>query len=235
MFTYDIEVSVDDLKGFQRNLEKRVGDELAKRMLDAGAYLTRTVKNSMRKASRGKDARPGQAPYSHEFTSKGTPQQKNLRSEMRFVADPAAGEVVVGPLRFNSNVVLPGLMERGGTLKIGNARRRNRKVGHGGEIDIVGRRGSSKRLYGSGGNRRRSKGKTTRRVTGDAQGRHVVYVKLGTAAQVRRANELNELLYGAWETKVANYSPHPYLAPALDRVRSTGKFDDILDDVVGVI
>ena len=193
----------------------------------------------MRTAPRSRDAAPGQPPYAHERNSRGGTTTrngnltKNLKTEMRFVADPSSGSVVVGPLRFASNVVIPALMESGGSVKIGNVRRRHRKVGDGGEIEVVGAgEGPTALFFDTKGRRRRLTRKTTKAVRDDPLGRRVVYAKIRTTAQARRANELNELLYGTWETKVVQYAPHPYLEPALERVQATGKFDDVLGDVV---
>lgn len=235
MFTYSVEVTYDDVKRFNAELRKVVDAELAKRMLDAGAYLHRSARNMMRSVKREKDAAPGAPPYSHKLDSRGEPQ-KNIKTEMRFIADPANKSVVVGPLAFGGSTSIPAILEHGGTLTVGNKRRRNRKVGDGGEIEIVGAgEGPKAEFFDSRGRRRRLGRKTTKAVKDDGLGRRVVYAKIRTGAQARRANEINELLYGVWDRREATYSPHPFLQPAFDKVAATGKFDDVLTRVMEAI
>lgn len=233
MVTIDIELTKDDLKRLGAELTEKVGKELGRRKLDAGAYLAKAVQNSMKTTPRSRDAPAGSPPFSHSYDAHGNKLSSNLKKGIKFVADPQAGSVVVGPASFNSRVVIPALMEFGGTLQVGNSRRRERKIGDGGEIEIVGAGETPKpEFFDSRGARRRLTRKTTKAVLRDPLGRRVVYAKLRTSAQVRRANEFNELLYGSWTVQTGTYAPHPYLGPAFDRVAATGKFDDIIGELV---
>ena len=110
--------------------------------------------------------------------------------------------MVIGPVRLSSRVNVPALHEFGGRVVLKNPRRRARKVGSGGEIRIGGRAC-----------------RTTKPVQ-DRHGStvHVTYVRLRTAAQVARANDLNEALYGP-ASYMATYAPRPYMGPALAAVQ----------------
>lgn len=233
MITFSVEITNDDLKELSRDLRKAVGVQLAKRQLDAGAYTRRVVQNSMRSRPRRADSKPGSPPFAHEVNSRGESQSKNLKTEVRHIADPAAKSVVVGSLAFGNSPEIPALHEAGGSLTIGNPRRRERTIGSGGEIEVVGAGETPKATFvDTRGRKRRVSRKTTKPVKDDPLGRRVVYAKLRTAAQVRRANEFNRLLYGEWTTKEASYPARPYIAPALRRVQATGKFDEVLGDAI---
>jgi hypothetical protein len=106
--------------------------------------------------------------------------------------------VVIGPVRLSSRVNVPALHEFGGRVFLRNKRRVVRKIGSGGEIRIGGRAGR------------------TTKPTVDRHGNTVMvtYARLRTAAQVARANRLNEAVYGP-ATYTANYKPRPFMGPAL--------------------
>ena len=121
-----------------------------------------------------------------------------IRQHLYYAYDPGRGSVVIGPVRLSSRTNVPALHEFGGTVMVRNKRRRVRKIGSGGEIRIGGR---------------------ACRTTKPVQNRHgnmvqVTYVRLRSAAQVARANDLNEALYGP-ASYVATYLPRPYMGPAL--------------------
>jgi len=125
----------------------------------------------------------------------------NIRQFLYYALDPGRGSVVIGPVRLSSRVNVPALHEFGGRVVLRNPRRRVRKVGSGGEVRIGGR---------------------PCRTTKPTQDRHgntvqVTYVRLGSAAQVARANELNAALYGPAHY-MANYPPRPFMGPALTTV-----------------
>ena len=121
-----------------------------------------------------------------------------IREFLYFAYDPAAASVVIGPVRLSSRVNVPALHESGGRSINRNKRRQTRRVGSGGEIRIGGRAG-----------------RTTKPAV-DRQGRTVMvtYTRLRTSAQVARANELNEALYGP-AYYMAQYPPRPFMGPAL--------------------
>jgi len=124
-----------------------------------------------------------------------------IRQHLYYAYDPGRGSVVIGPVRLFSQVNVPALHEFGGRIVLRNRRRRVRKVGSGGEIRVGGR---------------------ACRTTKPVQDRHgntvqVTYARLRSGAQVARANELNEALYGP-ASYIATYPPRPFMGPALAAV-----------------
>ena len=124
-----------------------------------------------------------------------------IRQHLYYAYDPGRGSVVIGPVRLSSRINVPAVHEFGGTVMVRNKRRRVRKVGSGGEIRAGGR---------------------GCRTTKPVQDRHgntvqVTYARLRSAAQVARANDLNEALYGP-ASYIATYPPRPYMGPALATV-----------------
>lgn len=122
-----------------------------------------------------------------------------IREFLYFAYDPAAQSVVIGPVRLpGSRTNVPALHETGGRAIVKNRRREVRRIGSGGEIRVGGRAG-----------------RTTKPAV-DRQGRTIMvtYARLRTAAQVARANELNEALYGP-QYYMAEYPPRPFMGPAL--------------------
>lgn len=97
-------------------------------------------------------------------------------------------EVEIGPPKLVSNPA-PRILERGGTIRT-KTRRRNRKVGDGGEIRVD--RG---RMTKAGKTRFARRTATAVKTNSDFGVVTVVYAKLRTASQVRRANEINQSLY----------------------------------------
>jgi hypothetical protein len=121
-----------------------------------------------------------------------------IREFLYYAYEPAAGSVVIGPVRLSSRINVPSLHEFGGAVMVRNKRRRVRRVGCGGEIRIGGRPAR------------------TSHFGYDRFGRPVMvtYARLRTGAQVARANELNEALYGP-ASYMATYAPRPFMGPAL--------------------
>jgi hypothetical protein len=97
-------------------------------------------------------------------------------------------EVVIGPAKLIANPV-PRILERGGTIRT-KTRRRNRKVGDGGEIRVD--RG---RQTKSGKVRFAKRTSTAVKTNTDYGVATVVYAKIRTANQARRATEINHSLY----------------------------------------
>jgi hypothetical protein len=91
-----------------------------------------------------------------------------------------------------------------------NPRRRIRKLGSAGEIEIVA--GQRRRRGRFAKQRGTVSLKNTRRGTV-----RVRFAKLRTASQVRRANQINEELYGPLKAK-AIYPKRPFMGPALRQV-----------------
>jgi hypothetical protein len=125
-----------------------------------------------------------------------------IREHLYYAYEPAGRTVVIGPVRLSSRVNVPALHEFGGVSVNRNRRRKARRIGSGGEIRIGGRPCR------------------TTKPTVDRQGSTVMvtYARLSTAAQVARANELNETLYGP-AYYLASYSPRPFMGPALAAVQ----------------
>ena len=121
-----------------------------------------------------------------------------IREHLYYAYEPAGRTVVIGPVRLSSRVNVPALHEYGGRVFLRNRRRVRRKIGSGGEIRVGGRAC-----------------RTTKPAV-DRQGTtvQVTYARLRTGAQVARANELNEALYGP-ASYTANYPPRPFMGPAL--------------------
>ncbi|MBM4019876.1 MAG: hypothetical protein FJ288_16400 [Planctomycetes bacterium] len=195
-----------DREGVRRLLGTRTAAALSK----AGALVRTIARRSMRyvtslrhqqrQVAAGERKRltgepapspPGQPPHAvrpHPW----------IREFLYYAYDPAAGSVVIGPVRLSSRINVPALHEFGGTVMVRNKRRRMRKVGSGGEVRIGGRPCR------------------TSRFAYDRYGRAVMvtYARLRTSAQVARANELDEALYGP-AAYMATYPPRPFMGPAL--------------------
>jgi len=157
------------------------------------SYQLRQMERGDRKRLSGQPAPspPGQPPHAvrpHPW----------IREFLYYAYDPAAASVVIGPVRLSSRVNVPALHEFGGRLQVKNQRRVIRKIGSAGEIRIGGRAGR------------------TTKPTVDRRGHivRVTYARLRTAAQVSRANEINETLYGP-AAYMARYEPRPFMGPAL--------------------
>ena len=162
-----------------------VGRANAKVLSRAGAFIQRRAKSSIRKRKRA--SRPGEPPSSHVGT---------LRNLIYFGFDTRQRSVVVGPTPLGVTGVVPPTLEYGGpTVVKRNPRRKQRRVGDGGEIRIGGYRGA-----------------TTKRTP---DGKWVTYTKLATGAQADRANRLNEELYGPEYIGGKRIEARPYMGPAL--------------------
>jgi hypothetical protein len=97
-------------------------------------------------------------------------------------------QVEIGPPKLKPKPV-PRTLESGGIVQT-KTRRRIRKIGDGGEIRV-----DKGRVTKSGKLRFRKRSKTAVKTNTDHGVAVVVYAKLRTANQVRRANEINQSLY----------------------------------------
>ena len=128
-----------------------------------------------------------------------------IREFLYYAYDPARSSVVVGPVRLPRTVInVPQLHEFGGQAVV-RTRRRIRKLGGSGEVRIGGRLGPT----------------THADVNSLGVLLNVTYGKLRTGGQVRRANDLNAMLCGSDESRVASYPARPFMAPALVKLRPT--------------
>ncbi len=186
---------------FDRPAVTRAVDRAARKALThAGGKVRLIAQRSMRyvtqpkkQGKKRKVSAPGQPPRAvrpHPW----------LRKHLYFAWDPQRKSVVVGPAVFGRRTGTPRRLERGGRVRIKNARRRLRRIGDGGEIDIGGSGPTVKPIENF-------KGETVR----------VRFARLRTQAQANRANELNAWLYGPNEFD-ATIEPRPYMGPALDKM-----------------
>jgi len=176
MFFFDKEGKANPLL---KSLDKAARDILSR----FGAFVRRTAKSSIRKRKR--ISAPGKPPSSHTGL---------LKNFIFFGYDATKQSVVVGPIRLNTRVNAPEVLEYGGTVSFGAAKKIFRKVGGAGEIRIGGRVSA-----------------TTKK---NRFGAMVTYGKLRTQAQADRANELQTLLYGGITATIA---ARPYMHPALTK------------------
>jgi len=122
-----------------------------------------------------------------------------IRQFLFYGYDAANKSVVIGPTRLpGSQINIPAIHEKGGSVTIRNRRRRLRRVGDGGEVRVGG-----------------CAGLTTSEVT-DLRGRPVMvtFARLSTAAQAARANRLNAELYGPTIQHLF-YPARPFMVPAM--------------------
>jgi hypothetical protein len=180
-FRFDVKKMFFD----RRAVIDAVGRANVKVLSRAGAFIQRRAKSSIRKRKRS--SRPGEPPSSHVGT---------LRNLIYFGFDTGKRSVVVGPTPLGMIGIVPPTLEFGGTTAVKkNPRRRQRRVGGGGEIRIDG-----------------PLSRTTQR---NKDGKWVTYTKLATQAQADRANRLNEELYGPEYIGGKPIEPRPYMGPAL--------------------
>lgn len=200
---------------------RRVDKATHEKLYHAAARIRRIAQTSMRyvtstraqerQVSEGKrksvrayaPSRPGEPP-------KAVRPHPWVRKQLWFHYDRQIRTAVIGPVLLPHGSTAPNKLEFGGRIKIRNPRRRKRYVGGGGEVRIVsaaGGRDSRGRYVGYG----RSVKKTT-----DRFGRTVLvaYARLTSDAMVRRADELNEQLYGP-KTKTRPMAARPFMGPAL--------------------
>lgn len=186
---------------FDRPAIMRAVDRAAHRALNrAGGKLRLMAQRSMRYVSqpkkegkRRKTSAPGRPPRAvrpHPW----------IRKHLYYAWDPQKKSVLVGPALFGRRTGAPARLEKGGRVRIKNTRRKIRRVGDGGEIDIGGSGATVKPAVNW-------RGETIL----------VRYGLLHTAAQAQRANELNEWLYGPEEFD-ATIEPRPYMGPALEKM-----------------
>lgn len=119
---------------------------------------------------------------------------------------------VVGPIGFgNLSDPVPGRLEDGYSVSRKNERRSLRRLGEPGEIEAepITRKKKSKVAART----------NSREIIGfDKKRWRVVFATLNTPSQVRRANEINELLYGPMQI-TGEIKPRPFMEPAVQSVK----------------
>ena len=175
----------------RQRVVSRIGRANAQIMAKAGAFIRRTAKGKIRYAK--SPSKPGSPPHGH----RGKYGQSPLRELIYFAFDERTNSLVVGPTPFRGMSNVPRTLELGG-MATGrkNPLRRIRRVGDGGEIRLGGPacRTTKKNRFGA----------------------TVTYVRLTTAAQAARANELQEVLYGPLTIGPASIAARPYMGPSLE-------------------
>ena len=174
----------------------------------AGGATRLTAKRSMRARPLGKASVPGMPPHRHK-QQRGVKAKHDygLQRSILYGYDAGTQSVVIGPsAAFGAGIRrIAKTHEYGGFETKKNPRRKRRVRGGAGEIRVVKQRTG----------KAHSNIKTAKNtLLGDVL---VAYGKLRTDEQVRRANQLNEALYGP-SVLHSTYPPRPTMGPALAQV-----------------
>ena len=197
---------------FDRQKMTTLADTVERKALNrAGATIRKVARHSMKARKVGTASPPGKPPHRHKHTGKGMKAGTDygIYKSIVYGYDRRSHSVVIGPSSTWGPRVhkLMETHEFGGRETRKNKRRRVRKIGGGGEIRAIG-----KGTLGS------VRGNTAKKTTDTLLGNvYVVYGKLYTEQQVRRANEINEKLYGPMVLH-SSYPPRPTMGPALWQV-----------------
>lgn len=181
----------------------------------AGGATRLTAKRSMRARPLGKASMPGMPPHRHK-QQRGAKAKHDygLQRSILYGYDAGTQSVVIGPsAAFGAGIRrIAKTHEYGGFETKKNPRRRTRRIGGSGEIRM-------RVAHHARGKQRSSISAITEDyMIGIRAGTDpVVYGKLRTPAQVRRANQLNEALYGP-SVLHSTYPPRPTMGPALAQV-----------------
>lgn len=180
-------------------VRKKLGRKRLKAVRKAGLTVRKAARRRLRKRKRV--SRPGESPSVHTEDKFAT--LKNILSGF----DPLAEASVVGPVKFGRHAdAIPGALEHSAHVARPNPRRRLRAIGDVGEIDIEPTSKTSKRLT------------SVQIVSWDKRDWIVTFAKLETPEQVRRANEINERLYGPAEI-IGTLEARPFMEPAVESVK----------------
>jgi hypothetical protein len=201
-----IDMKVKELFLDRKAVSDLMGNAWVKAYSKFGAHVRTKAQRSLR-YTKLKHSSPGEPPRVHRAgdfmrqSKNGTLRATSpLRELIFFSLDMATKSVVIGPTPFRGPAVVPGLLEYGGVIaQRKNYRRTVRKLGSGGEIRIGMKPGK--------------RNKTTKK---NKDGKWVSYATLKTAAQVERANRLNEELYGPMTMPPAKMAARPYMNPAFN-------------------
>jgi hypothetical protein len=205
---------------FDRQKMTSVAENVERKALNrAGATVRTIARHSMKSRKLGTASPPGKPPHRHKHSGKGMKSGTDygLYKSVVYGYDRRSHSVVIGPSSTWGPRVhkLMETHEFGGRETKKNKRRRVRRIGGGGEIRVIGKGALGR---GPGGRFRSVRGNTAKKMTDTLLGTvHVVYGKLYTEQQVRRANEINEKLYGPMVIH-GSYPPRPTMGPALWQV-----------------
>lgn len=178
---------------FTKEVIARIGKGSAAMLSRFGAFTMTTARQSIR--TRPKASPEGQPPSGHTGL---------LKHRIFFGADftnETNVTVVIGPEAVGP-ALAPATLEHGGTIaRHANLRRRERNIGDGGEIELDGPPSRST--------------KAVRAWNGKVYA--VTYVRIRSAAQARRANNLNAALYGPEYFAAKDVGARPYMQPAFEK------------------
>ena len=169
-----------------------------------GAYVRRTAKGSIRKAKG--PSKPGSPPHSHKGLSAGV---HLLPLQPR---DPLGGH------RAGTVCAFHGRPVQSGTRR------------HGADPQPPAAQAGARAGVARSASTRARPAKTTKQVEGRHGTAEVTYAKLFTAAQVERANQLNEQLYGPEFIPGVRIEPRPYMGPAF--AKETPKLPQMWQDSI---
>lgn len=196
-------------------VKKKLGRKRLKSLRRAGMTIRKAARRRLKRRKRV--SRPGQAPSvrsSHPFA-----MLKNIQAGFDTFAEAA----IVGPIGFGDlSDPVPGRLEKGAAVHRKNPRRAERRIGDAGEIEALP-------AQGGGSVRHKRTGRFTKAVVAtrtnsveiegwDKRRWRVAFAKLNTPDQVRRANDINEQLYGPEEI-TGTLEARPFMEPAVDSVK----------------
>lgn len=213
----EIGVSVTVKKWFfdSELVKGMLSKEVRAKLLRWGAYGRKVVAQGPKRRSR--PSRAGETPTiwtgqtkakaSGDGKKRGRGAFASLRNALFALADPYS--VVFGPVKFGrASPSVPNRLEFGTSERTPNRRRSRRRLGSVGEIRIGGRAA-----------------RTTQDVVAARTGKRtrVTFGKLRNAAQVARANRLNQELHGPM--MFGTIKPRPWVKRAVDLAKE--KFGDV--------
>lgn len=190
----------------KRAVLRAIGRKKASALSAVGREIRYRARGSMALAPHGEASAAPRPPHRHRKSKRNKGGGGFWRSIV-YGYDRASGAVVIGPsTRFGGGIrQIATRSEYGGHGHYRNPRRRQRRVGGAGEIRLE--------------RHKRRRWKTAKRAKDTLLGPTVVvYAKLHTADQARRANELNTALYGASRIP-ATWPQRPVMGPALESTR----------------
>lgn len=231
-----VDVSIKDFFFDRQVVKDKMDDEARKGLQRMGGYVRRTARSSIkrkgaaRKPPKNKDGAAYQRWLAEQKTRpRSKPGDPVFQHSDHPIVSPknilfgwdGRDSVVIGMVSLwdgRPGKPIPHEIEFGSASTEPNVRRTARKLGDGGEIAIV---------TGEAASTERRRNKQGRFVSGPQQaGRPayntrlgnvlVRYTKLLTAAQVARANRLNEELYGP-ERVATTTAPRPVMTPAFEK------------------
>lgn len=173
-----------------KEVQTKVSEATRKVLSKFGAFVRTAARQSIKTKTTPSPA--GQPPHSHTG---------QLKRGILFGYDQARQSVVVGPVKLAGKGHAPELLEKGGeTVRHGNPRRKDRRIGDGGVLLLRQTNSASSKIIKDWSGR-------PRRVT---------FGPLRTQRQVARAEKLETVLWGP-KMITGTIRARPYMGPAFDR------------------